>query len=146
MSLEEILSLLTPANTFGGLGILVLCLSLVQVSPISINPWDAILGWLGNKTNASVKKTLDEQGKKLSTQNEEFREFWVDYQRESILRFSRECSQDISHSREEWNHVLNTIKRYEIFCEKNEIANGVIEENSSYLRDLHKQLLNEHRI
>ena len=63
MSLEEILSLLTPANTFGGLGILVLCLSLVQVSPIRINPWDAILGWLGNKTNASVKKTLDEQGK-----------------------------------------------------------------------------------
>ena len=89
---------------------------------------------------------MQEQGKKLSTQNEEFREFWVDYQRESILRFSRECSQDISHSREEWNHVLNTIKRYEIFCEKNEIANGVIEENSSYLRDLHKQLLNEHRI
>lgn len=55
-------------------------------------------------------------------------------------------AQDISHSREEWNHVLNTIKRYEIFCEKNEIANGVIEENSSYLRELHKQLLNEHRI
>lgn len=97
MSLEEILSLLTPANTLGGLGILVLFLSLVQVSPIRINPWDAILGWLGNKTNASVKKTLDEQGKKLSTQNAEFREFWVDYQRESILRFSRSVLR-ISHT------------------------------------------------
>ena len=54
MSLEEILSLLTPANALSGLGISVLFLSLVQVSPIKINPWDAILGWLGSKINASV--------------------------------------------------------------------------------------------
>lgn len=121
-------------------------LSLVQIAPIKINPWDTILGWIGSKINAGVKKQLDAVSQQSNVQKEEFREFWIDYQREAILRFSRECSQDMSHSREEWNHILDIIKRYETFCSKHEIANGVIEENSSYLRDLHKKLLQEHRI
>jgi len=126
--------------------VLAVFLSLVQIAPIKINPWDTILGWLGSKINAGVKKQLDAVSQQSNVQKEEFREFWIDYQREAILRFSRECSQDMSHSREEWNHILDIIKRYETFCSKHEIANGVIEENSSYLRDLHKQLLQEHRI
>ena len=121
-------------------------LSLVQIAPIKVNPWDTIFGWIGTKINAGVKEDLDEVRKQSDSQQSEFREFWIDYQREAILRFSRECSQEIPHSREEWNHILDIIKRYETFCEKHEIANGVIEENSSYLRELHKQLLQEHRI
>ncbi len=126
--------------------VLAVFLSLVQIAPIKINPWDTILGWIGSKINAGVKKQLDAVSQQSNVQKEEFREFWIDYQREAILRFSRECSQDMSHSREEWNHILDIIKRYETFCSKHEIANGVIEENSSYLRDLHKKLLQEHRI
>lgn len=141
-------NLYTQYFTPGG-GILIIVigvLSLIQITPIKINPWDMMLGWVGNKVNAGIKQQLDAVNAKSETQKEEFREFWIDYQRESILRFSRECSQEIPHSREEWNHILDIIKRYETFCEKHEIANGVIEENSSYLRELHKQLLQEHRI
>ncbi len=121
-------------------------LSLIQIAPIKINPWDVILGWVGSKINAGIRGQLDAVREKSDIQQEEFREFWVDYQREAILRFSRECSQETPHSREEWNHILDIIRRYESFCTKHDIANGVIEENSSYLRDLHKKLLNEHRI
>lgn len=121
-------------------------LSLIQIAPIKINPWDVMLGWVGSKINAGIKGQLDAVREKSDIQQEEFREFWVDYQREAILRFSRECSQEIPHSREEWNHILDIIRRYESFCTKHDIANGVIEENSSYLRDLHKKLLNEHKI
>lgn len=121
-------------------------LSLIQIAPIKVNPWDAMLGWVGSKINAGIKGQLEAVRLQADSQQEEFREFWIDYQREAILRFSRECSQEIPHSREEWNHILDIIKRYETFCEKHEIANGVIEENSSYLRELHKQLLQEHRI
>lgn len=121
-------------------------LSLIQIAPIKVNPWDSMLGWVGSKINAGIKGQLEAVRLQADSQQEEFREFWIDYQREAILRFSRECSQEIPHSREEWNHILDIIKRYESFCAKHDIANGVIEENSSYLRDLHKQLLQEHRI
>lgn len=146
MSLNDLLTMLHISPGAGMFIILAVFLSLVQIAPIKINPWDTILGWLGTKINAGVKKQLDAVSQQSNVQKEEFREFWIDYQREAILRFSRECSQDMSHSREEWNHILDIIKRYETFCSKHEIANGVIEENSSYLRDLHKQLLQEHRI
>lgn len=146
MSLNDLLTMLHISPGAGMFIILAVFLSLVQIAPIKINPWDTILGWLGSKINAGVKKQLDAVSQQSNVQKEEFREFWIDYQREAILRFSRECSQDMSHSREEWNHILDIIKRYETFCSKHEIANGVIEENSSYLRDLHKQLLQEHRI
>lgn len=147
MALDEILELFLPVSPKAGLLLAVFSLlCLVQISPIKINPWDTILGWIGTKINAGVKKDLDEVSRQTSIQKEEFREFWVDYQREAILRFSRECSQETPHSREEWNHILDIIKRYETFCKKHDIANGVIEENSSYLRDLHKKLLQEHRI
>lgn len=137
---------LVNASGAGILFTLVGILSLIQIAPIKINPWDVILGWVGSKINAGIRGQLDAVREKSDIQQEEFREFWVDYQREAILRFSRECSQETPHSREEWNHILDIIRRYESFCTKHDIANGVIEENSSYLRDLHKKLLNEHRI
>ena len=146
LSLNDLLTMLHISPGAGMFIALAVFLSLVQIAPIKINPWDTILGWIGSKINAGVKKQLDAVSQQSNVQNEEFREFWIDYQREAILRFSRECSQDMSHSREEWNHILDIIKRYETFCRKHDIANGVIEENSSYLRDLHKQLLQEHRI
>ena len=146
MSLNDLLTMLHISPGAGMFIALAVFLSLVQIAPIKINPWDTILGWIGSKINAGVKKQLDAVSQQSNVQKEEFREFWIDYQREAILRFSRECSQDMSHSREEWNHILDIIKRYETFCSKHEIANGVIEENSSYLRDLHKKLLQEHRI
>lgn len=146
MSLNDLLTMLHISPGAGMFIVLAVFLSLVQIAPIKINPWDTILGWIGSKINAGVKKQLDAVSQQSNVQKEEFREFWIDYQREAILRFSRECSQDMSHSREEWNHILDIIKRYETFCNKHEIANGVIEENSSYLRDLHKKLLQEHRI
>ena len=146
MSLNDLLTKLHISPGAGMFIVLAVFLSLVQIAPIKINPWDTILGWIGSKINAGVKKQLDAVSQQSNVQKEEFREFWIDYQRQAILRFSRECSQDMSHSREEWNHILDIIKRYETFCSKHEIANGVIEENSSYLRDLHKKLLQEHRI
>ena len=146
MSLNDLFTMLHISPGAGMFIALAVFLSLVQIAPIKINPWDTILGWIGAKINAGVKKQLDAVSQQSNVQKEEFREFWIDYQREAILRFSRECSQDMSHSREEWNHILDIIKRYETFCSKHEIANGVIEENSSYLRDLHKKLLQEHRI
>lgn len=147
MSLSDLLSMFMSASPGTSMLLITIgLLSFVQIAPIKVNPWDSILGWMGSKINASVKKDLDEVRKQSDTQRDEFREFWIDYQRESILRFSRECSQGMPHSREEWNHILDIIRRYETFCSSHQIANGVIEENSTYLRSLHQKLLTEHQI
>ena len=76
MALDEILELFLPVSPQAGLLLVVFSLlCLVQISPIKINPWDTILGWIGSKINAGVKKDLDEVSRQTSIQKEEFREF-----------------------------------------------------------------------
>ena len=44
MGLNEILSKLSTGCITAGI---VLLLSLIQISPLKLNPWDKLLGWLG---------------------------------------------------------------------------------------------------
>lgn len=98
------------------MGIAVL-LSLIQISPIKLNPWDGILGWLGKKLNGSTEKRLEELQKQV-------RDMWINTHRQSILTFARECRADMHHDAEEWNHILSIADEYEVYCAKNTVSNG----------------------
>lgn len=50
MSIQEIL-------TAGG-GTLIVLLTLVQIAPIKLNPWSAIVKWIGHALNAEVLEGL----------------------------------------------------------------------------------------
>ena len=80
--------------------LIIALLSIVQISPMKINPWDNIFQWIGNKLNAE----RDEEMKQLHKQ---VRELWINNHRQYILSFARECRSEIPHSAEEWSHVLN---------------------------------------
>ena len=51
MTLKEILPLLG-----GGM---VGLLTLIQIAPIKVNPWSAILEWLGNQTNKALLAKME---------------------------------------------------------------------------------------
>ena len=140
MYLTEFLSKLTAGGAAGwALALLIIILALVQISPIKLNPWDKIFGWLGRKMNSKVEEEMKDLKKQI-------RELWINNHRQSILSFARECRADIGHSAEEWSHVLNLCEEYEKYCEKNEVTNGVVRENTLYIRQLYQQLSREHRI
>ena len=99
MTLNEIFMKMTTGEMAGWAVMgLVLLLSLVQVSPLKLNPWDSILGWLGKKLNGAAEKRLEELQKQV-------RDMWINTHRQSILTFARECRGDIPHDAEEWNHI-----------------------------------------
>ena len=61
MSLEEIIEGLTAGEMAGwGLVLLFGLLSLIQVSPLKLNPWDRIFAWVGKKMNGATEKRLEE--------------------------------------------------------------------------------------
>lgn len=140
MTLNEIFTKMTTGEMAGwavtGLAIL---LSLVQVSPLKLNPWDSILGWLGKKLNGAAEKRLEELQKQV-------RDMWINTHRQSILTFARECRGDIPHDAEEWNHILSIADEYEVFCKKNTVSNGVVKADTEYVRGLYQQLSREHKI
>ena len=140
MTLNEIFMKMTTGEMAGwAVTGLVLLLSLVQVSPLKLNPWDSILGWLGKKLNGASEKRLEELQKQV-------RDMWINTHRQSILTFARECRGDIPHDAEEWNHILSIADEYEVFCKKNTVSNGVVKADTEYVRGLYQQLSREHKI
>ena len=124
--------------TAGGLG-LVFLLSLVQIAPLKLNPWDRVFDWLGQKLN----RTADEELKKLQAQ---IQGMWINSHRHTILRFARECRAGIDHSPDEWTNVLNVAEEYEAVVHENSVTNGIITQDTVYLRNLYQELSREHKL
>ena len=136
MGLNEILSKVNAGYVTAGIVVL---LSLIQISPLKLNPWDKLLGWFGKKLNGGMEKQIKDLQKQV-------RDLWINNHRQSILTFARECRAEIEHSAEEWSHILNLCEEYERYCKTNDVTNGVVRQNTLYIRELYQRLSHEHRI
>ena len=137
LSITDFFSTITSGQIAGwGLAALVLLLSLIQISPLKLNPWDRILAWLGQKLN----------GKALADLQKQVTAMWVNDHRQRLLTFARECRAGIEHSSDEWSNALVIADEYEVYCEKNRIANGIVKADTLFIRNLYQELSREHRI
>ena len=124
MNLQEML--------LAGGGVLVVVLSLIEVTPIKVNPWSALAKWLGRAFNAdviagleAVKQSQAEARKQLDAHitTDEKRE--ADHCRARILRFNNELLRELPHTKEEFIEVLKDIDDYERYCrDHKDYANG----------------------
>ncbi len=136
MGLNEILSRLNAGYITAGIIIL---LSLIQISPLKLNPWDKLLGWFGKKLNGATEKRLE-------TVEKQIRDMWINNHRQTVLTFARECRADIEHSSDEWTNVLNVAEEYEKYVIENKITHGIITQDTVYLRKLYQELSREHKL
>ena len=139
MTITEVFEKITAGEMAGwALAALFVLLSLIQVSPLKLNPWDNIFAWIGKKMNGATEKRLQEVEKQVS-------DMWINNHRQCILTFARECRSDISHSSDEWSNVLNVAEEYEQYVEEKHITNGIINQDTQYLRKLYQELSMEHK-
>ena len=140
MTIYEVLGKLTGGDLAGwAVVLLILLLSLIQVSPLKIQPWDRILGWIGKKTQGEMRKQITDLQKQVT-------DIWISSHRQSILTFARECRADIDHDAEEWNHILSIADEYEVYCSTHSVSNGVVKADTRYIRDLYQDLSRGHKI
>lgn len=140
MNLMEVTQKLTAGELAGWAVLLIILLfSLIQISPLRLNPWDNILGWVGQKVNGDMQAQLKELKKHVQ-------DMWVASHRQTVLMFAREARAGVEHSSDEWTNVLNMIAEYEAFCQGNTITNGIVKADSEYIRNLYQELSREHRI
>ena len=117
---------------FGGGGVLFLLFSLVEISPIKINPLSALAKWLGRAFNSDVIKELEtvkatqaETRKRLEDYINTNDKREADGCRARILRFNNELIRDIPHTKEEFVEALKDIDDYERYCREHpDYANG----------------------
>ena len=136
MGLNEILSRLNAGYITAGIVIL---LSLIQISPLKLNPWDKLLGWFGKKLNGATERRLE-------TVEKQIRDMWINNHRQTVLTFARECRANIEHSSDEWTNVLNVAEEYEKYVLENKVTNGIITQDTEYLRKLYQELSRDHKL
>ena len=137
LSITDFFSSLTGGEIAGwGLAALIVLLSLIQISPVKLNPWDSIFAWMGKKLNG---KALAELQKQVTT-------MWVNSHRGALLTFARECRAGVDHSPDEWSNALCIADEYEVYCEKNHVANGIVKADTLFIRNLYQELSREHKL
>lgn len=102
----------------------IVIMSLIEISPVKINPWNTIARWFGRAINGDI---LDEINKmKSQIQDIDTRTNNMQYEarerdavscRTRILRFGDELLHDIHHSKEHFDQILMDINEYEIYCD-----------------------------
>ena len=150
MDLLEIYKFLTSPE-FGGIArpvsvLLVLALTVLQVSKIPINPWSWLARRVGKALNAELFEKIEKLNERLDEERKERQQDKVSDMRWFLLSFAQECRKGIDHDKEQWTYVLNKCAEYESYCLKNDIQNGVIEEDTKYIRELYNMLSREHKI
>ena len=127
MNLKELLT--------GG-GLLVLALTLIQISPIKVNPWSALgklpkkaVKALGRTMNAEMNAALMGKLEEVEASQKETRaildehiriddERNADSHRQRILQFNNELLRDIPHTEEDFIEMLAEIDFYEDYCKE----------------------------
>jgi arginine decarboxylase-like protein len=101
MNIAEILE---NMGTSGIIGSAWVVLTLLQVTPIKINPWSTIAKVIGRALNVELMDRVNEN----EANNVRYR----------IIRFDDEIRHHIKHTEEHFNQVIEDIDKYEDYCEK----------------------------
>lgn len=119
MTISEILS---EYGVAGGITIVII-LSLIEISPVKINPLSWIFRAIGKNMNKDVTdqlsdikkdvKSIDSRVDKLEANIDENNAIQC---RSRILRFGDEVSHHTNHSRDHFRQIMNDITIYDSYC------------------------------
>lgn len=115
---------------YGG-GILAIILTILQISPIKVNPWSALARFIGRAINSEVLEEVKTLRLDVQHNKADDDEQWASLSRSHILRFGDELLHGVAHSKEHFDQILLDISKYEKYCENhpeylNNIANATI--------------------
>lgn len=103
--------------------IIIVLMSLIEVSRIKINPWSTLFEWIGNLLMSGVKNDIERLNTELTGMKKELNAMqYVSEQNEAkaarvrILRCADEVYRGDRHSKEYFDNVLDDIKTYTNYC------------------------------
>ncbi len=141
MTISELLSAVTAPGAGGAILVaLVVLTSLVEVSPLRINPWSAIAKAVGRALNGEVIKKMDD----LSTEVRQLEqrvtniqdvadERAADAARRDILNFADSLLHYTPHSKDSFDDILRRCTEYERYCEANSSYKNNVTASSIHL-------------
>lgn len=130
----------------------IVLMTLIEITPIKINPWSAIMKFLGSRLNSDVTARLDtmqqcqtETREKLDKHIKDDDERNANLLRTQILRFNDELVHDKRHTKEHFDEILKTIRDYEDYCKAHtDYKNSVCVHAIANINRVYDELLESH--
>lgn len=101
--------------SWGAVGLAAL-LSIIQISPIKINPWSALGRMIGRAINGEVINEVSQLRKEVADVKHDMAESEAKSARVRILQFGDELYQGKNHSKEHFDNILDDITDYDAYC------------------------------
>lgn len=123
--------------------IIILILSLIEVSKIKLNPWTAIGKIIGRFLGIeSISKKVDALEKKIGVLDQKVEENDIVTARVRILRFASEIQDYMFHNKDSWDQTMIDIEKYEQYVmEHPTFKNGITEPTIEYIKEQYKERL-----
>ncbi len=97
--------------------VIIIVLSLVQISPLKISPWSWIGGWIGKIIGVkNLSDKIEKLDNKVDNLEEKVDRNEAVTSRVRILRFGDELRGNVDHSKESFDQVLSDITNYNQYC------------------------------
>lgn len=129
-------------------GIIIIFLSLVEVSKIKLNPWTALgtligrflgIKALSDKLDATNKK-VDATNKKVDELDNKIDENDAVAARVRILRFASEIMDRRYHNKDSWDQTMIDTAKYEGYVTAHpKFKNGITEPTIEYIKDQYRE-------
>lgn len=123
-------------------------MTLIQITPIKINPWSAIFKWLGKQLNTDVlvkmtalEKRIESVEKRQEDHVKESEKDELKARRMTILDFSSSILRGVNYHREKFNFMINECDSYEQYCKENDVKNGVAQASIAEIRRIYQEHL-----
>lgn len=140
MSLQDILQ--HVVNDSGPIILIILiATTLIQISPIKINPWGSLFKWIGKQVNTEVIEKINKVESRLDKHVKESLEAELRTRRVSILDFSSSVIRGVNYHKEKFDFMIGECDNYEKYCQDNNIKNGVAEASIAEIRRIYSEHL-----
>lgn len=139
MTLESIKQII-----FSGGGILLILMTLIQITPIKFNPWSWIGRCIGRVINGEVLARVDDLDKKVINLESKSDERNATLCRTHILRFGDEILHGVPHSKEHYEQILLDVDTYEEYCNEHpEYKNNIAVATIKHIKKKYQEHLEE---
>ena len=144
MTLEELKELFLGNGGIIGGGALIIILTLVQITPIKLNPWSWLGRHIGRMLNGEVLDKVDNLTQELEDHKKNSAEREATQCRSRILRFGDEILHGVLHSHEHYLQILLDIDEYEEYCDAHpDYRNNVAVATIKHIKKKYQQHLND---
>lgn len=141
----DIVTILKSLTTGDALLIVVGILSLVQITPIKINPWSALARWVGNAINGELSAKVDALADKIDKLESKEDERDAVNKRVRILRFEDELQREQRHTKDSFDQVMSDITDYNQYCEDHpKFKNDQTVQTVAHIRKVYADRLEHH--